>query len=175
MTKKIYYILILIFVFIFASCSKSGQAGNSGEIQPFSDQELNLEKNRWGEGNIPGAEANIPGLVRDVYFEFDSSTIASEFRENLRDYAKSLDENSDLIVQVEGHCDKRGTSEYNMALGEKRARAVAEVLAGYGADKSQITWVSYGEEIPVDPADDESAYAKNRRAHLGLYRKGNKS
>jgi peptidoglycan-associated lipoprotein len=71
-------------------------------------------------------------------------------------------------LHVEGHCDERGTSEYNIALGEKRAKAVVDFFATYGIKPDRISWISYGEEKPFDMGHDESAWAKNRRAHLVL-------
>lgn len=169
-------ISLLISLMALSSCTSKKGAGldpnADGKVAPFSDEELALEEGRWNDGNIPEPGQSIPGLNRDILFGYDSSVIPGEYHQDLQDFAKTLNENADLIVEIEGHCDKRGTSEYNMALGEERAKSVANLLTSFGASKNQITWVSYGEEIPVDPAETEDAYAKNRRAHLALYRKG---
>jgi len=103
-----------------------------------------------------------------VYFELDEDIVSSRGRSVLEAHAWYLSqaENSGTIVTVDGHCDERGTPAYNLALGERRAKAVAQILMSYGVSASQITTVSHGEEMPADPGHDESAWAKNRRASL---------
>ncbi len=104
--------------------------------------------------------------TRVFYFDFDKSTIKPEGRDALIAHAGYLAANPGVRVSVAGHTDERGTREYNMALGERRAQAVERFLIVNGAAKSQIETVSYGEEYPVDPGKTESAYAQNRRAEL---------
>jgi len=101
-----------------------------------------------------------------VYFDFDMSSVSSQFSSLLDAHAKFLTENSNVNVLVEGHADERGTPEYNIALGERRAKAVATYLENMGVSSSQITVVSYGEEKPMVKDRSESAFAKNRRAVL---------
>ncbi|MED5524415.1 peptidoglycan-associated lipoprotein Pal [Gallaecimonas pentaromativorans] len=101
-----------------------------------------------------------------IYFEFDKYDIRPEFAELLEAHAAYLREHSDVKVLIEGHADERGTPEYNIALGEKRAKAVKQYLLGLGVLDSQISIVSYGEEKPLDPSHTEAAFAKNRRAVL---------
>jgi len=103
-----------------------------------------------------------------VYFELDEDIVSSKGRTVLEAHAWFLSqaENSGIIVTVDGHCDERGTPAYNLALGERRAKAVAQILMSYGVSASQITTVSHGEEMPADPGHDESAWAQNRRAAL---------
>jgi peptidoglycan-associated lipoprotein len=102
----------------------------------------------------------------DIYFEYDSSALTPESQDNLRDNAKWLEENPDASVIIEGHCDERGSNEYNMALGDRRAKSVKTFLVDLGTAAQRITTISYGEEKPVDPGHDETAWAKNRRAHF---------
>lgn len=99
-----------------------------------------------------------------VYFDFDTSTLSSQFASVLDAHAKFLNENSNVNVLVEGHADERGTPEYNIALGERRAKAVATYLENMGVSSSQISVVSYGEEKPMVKDRSENAFAKNRRA-----------
>lgn len=99
-----------------------------------------------------------------VYFDFDTSTLSSQFASVLDAHAKFLTENSNVNVLVEGHADERGTPEYNIALGERRAKAVATYLENMGVSSSQISVVSYGEEKPMVKDRSENAFAKNRRA-----------
>ncbi|QBG35094.1 peptidoglycan-associated lipoprotein Pal [Litorilituus sediminis] len=101
-----------------------------------------------------------------VYFGFDVSSVSDEYAAILDAHAKFLNANSDVKVLVEGHADERGTPEYNIALGERRAKAVVTYLENMGVDSSQLSVVSYGEEKPMVMDRTESAFAKNRRAVL---------
>ena len=101
-----------------------------------------------------------------VYFDFDRSTISSEFYSVLDKHAAFLVSNPDKSVVIEGHCDSRGTPEYNIALGELRAKSVQTYLQNAGVSSSQISVVSYGEEKPVVSGSTEAAFAKNRRGVL---------
>lgn len=101
-----------------------------------------------------------------VYFDFDTSTVASEFAALLDAHAVYLRANPGTTVLVEGHADERGTPEYNIALGERRAKAVTKYLTGLGVNESQIESVSYGEEKPLDNSRTEDGFSKNRRAVL---------
>ena len=103
---------------------------------------------------------------RKVYFDFDRSEIRSEFAAVLRAHADYLISNRSINVTIEGHCDERGSREYNVGLGERRAAAVQNFLEAEGVDHTQINTISYGEERPQDPGHDESAWALNRRGVL---------
>jgi peptidoglycan-associated lipoprotein len=102
----------------------------------------------------------------DVLFEFDSATLSIEAQEILRTKAEWLRNNPRASIIIEGHCDERGTNEYNLALGDRRAFSSKSFLVDLGIDDSRLTTVSYGEERPLDPRADEDAWAKNRRAHF---------
>jgi len=101
-----------------------------------------------------------------VYFDFDTSTVSTAFSAVLDAHAKFLNENSHVNVLVEGHADERGTPEYNIALGERRAKSIVTYLENMGVSASQLNIVSYGEEKPMIKDRSESAFAKNRRAVL---------
>ncbi len=101
-----------------------------------------------------------------IYFDFDKSSIAPEYTDILDQHAKFLSANPNVKVLIEGHTDERGTPEYNIALGERRAKSVQSYLENMGVLPSQISIVSYGEEKPVDTSRTEAAFAKNRRAVL---------
>lgn len=121
------------------------------------------------EGDVVGStipEAEPASDLADVRFEYDSSKIKASEAATLKANAKWLKANPSTDVVVQGHCDERGTNEYNLALGERRAKAVAQYLQKLGVASSQLTTVSYGEEMPLDPGHDESAWAKNRRVHF---------
>lgn len=103
-----------------------------------------------------------------VYFELDEDVVSSKGRAVLEAHAWFLSQsiNANTVVSVDGHCDERGTPAYNLALGERRAKAVAQILMSYGVSSSQIKTVSHGEEMPADAGHDESAWSQNRRAVL---------
>ena len=109
--------------------------------------------------------------VRMVHFDFDKSEIRADAREILKKNAEYLKENRDIKVLVEGHCDERGTVEYNLALGQRRAMAVRDYYGRLGIALARIATISYGEEKPLDPASNEDAWAKNRRAETKIGRK----
>jgi peptidoglycan-associated lipoprotein len=105
-------------------------------------------------------------MQEDIYFEFDKSTLTPMAQDNLLRKAGWLRENADATVTIEGHCDERGTNEYNLALGDRRAESAKAFLTDLGIDPSRLTTISYGEERPVDPRSMEEAWEKNRRAHF---------
>ena len=102
----------------------------------------------------------------DVQFEFDSIRLSSEAQEILRKKAQWLKANPDARVTIEGHCDNRGTNEYNLALGDRRAHSAQVFLIDLGIAESRVQTISFGEERPIDTADNEAAWAQNRRAHF---------
>jgi len=110
----------------------------------------------------------VPDMVmqEDIYFDFDKSTLTPAAQDNLLQKAEWLRENPDATVTIEGNCDERGTSEYNLALGDRRAEAAKAFLVDLGIDPMRMTTISYGEERPVDPRHNEEAWAKNRRDHF---------
>jgi peptidoglycan-associated lipoprotein len=119
----------------------------------------------------PMASRSIDDLNRDspmriVYFDYDSAELSAEARAALDANAAVLKKYTTWAVTIEGHCDERGTAEYNLALGERRAAAAQSYLAALGIPASRIKTVSYGKEFPFDPGHDEAAWAKNRRAHF---------
>lgn len=102
----------------------------------------------------------------DIRFDYDKATIRDDARPALTALGKHLMDNPTVRVQIEGHCDERGTTEYNLALGERRAKAARDWLAAYGVGGDRLSTISYGKERPLDPGHDETAWAKNRRAHF---------
>jgi peptidoglycan-associated lipoprotein len=118
-------------------------------------------------GPIGGTAADADLLAkRRVHFAFDSSELDGENRQIVEAHARYLAANPNLHVTLEGHCDERGTREYNLALGERRAQAVARVMRVLGVSANSLTLRSYGEEKPLDPAHNESAWALNRRVEI---------
>ena len=106
------------------------------------------------------------GLIGDVYFDFDRSELRAESTEQLARNANWLRDNPNYVATIEGHCDERGTNEYNLALGERRANAAKSYLVSLGIDGGRLTTISYGEERPVCAESTESCWQRNRRAHF---------
>ena len=104
--------------------------------------------------------------LTDAFFDFDEATLRTDAKTALENNAKWMERNGGVAVIVEGHCDERGSVEYNLALGERRARAAKEYLVSYGIAANRLTTISYGKERPFDPGHDENAWAQNRRAHF---------
>ena len=117
---------------------------------------------------LPAALSNpaSPVFRKIVYFDFDSFEIREEFRGLIQAHANFLQSNKQLKVSIQGHTDERGTREYNLALGQKRAEALRKALVTLGVPDAQLEAVSLGEEKPMNQGTDETAFAQNRRAEL---------
>jgi peptidoglycan-associated lipoprotein len=112
------------------------------------------------------AETQQQVELERIHFAFDKYDLDTDARETLQNNALYLEQNPGVDITLEGHCDERGSDEYNLALGEKRARAAAEYLSNLGVDNDRIRTISYGEEKPLDPASNEEAWSLNRRAEF---------
>lgn len=112
-----------------------------------------------------GSDAGIEGLV-SIHFDFDTASIPAGERAKLSQNAEWIKSHPGQSVQIEGHCDARGSVEYNLALGERRAKSTFEALKSLGVEASRMSVISYGEERPLATGDDEATYAKNRRANF---------
>lgn len=108
------------------------------------------------------------GLLGDVYFEFDLASLDEAARERLARNAEFLRQRPEFVVSLEGHCDERGTNDYNLALGERRAQSARDYLLSLGIDGARLRTISYGEERPVCSTSDESCWQRNRRVHFLL-------
>jgi peptidoglycan-associated lipoprotein len=103
---------------------------------------------------------------RSVYFDFDSNSVKDEYRNLVQAHSKYMTDKRDSKIRIEGNCDERGSREYNLALGQRRAEAVKKVMAVLGVSDGRVETVSYGEEKPASSGHDESAWAQNRRADI---------
>ncbi|MDR0486251.1 MAG: OmpA family protein [Elusimicrobiota bacterium] len=120
----------------------------------------------------PSVKADFDGqYLKVVNFDFDKSEISSLAASILKENAQYLSANLNINIVVEGHCDSRGTVAYNLALGQRRALKVKEYYVSLGIASDRIAAISYGEEKPVDPEENEDAYAKNRRAETKMVSK----
>jgi len=104
----------------------------------------------------------------DIHFDYDSSELSEMAKEGLKEKAAWLKANASVLVNIEGHCDERGTTEYNLALGDRRANTAKSYLVNLGVAASRLNTISYGEEKPLDSAKTEAAYKSNRRAHFAI-------
>ncbi len=150
-----------------SGCSKKGSGSIDGEGADgsISETDLNAQREgRFGSGSIPVAEGE--GLFRDIRFDYDSAAVDEQAHQDLTSNAAVLERDPQIRVTLEGHCDERGTVEYNMALGSERARAVKSALISLGVSSSRIDTISYGEEVPLDQGHDEQAFSQNRRVHF---------
>lgn len=138
------------------------QPVNEGpDVRPLSDEGAvgsDLLSDSNGEG----------GPLADIHFGLDEADLSPEAKATLDQHAQWLQAHPSTKVRVEGHCDERGTVEYNLALGDRRAQAAREYLASRGVDASRLSALSYGKERPIDTGRDEAAYARNRRDHFNV-------
>jgi peptidoglycan-associated lipoprotein len=120
------------------------------------------------DSNDNGVSSGGVSDIETVYFPYDASTLTKEARTSLKKSVTWLNAHPSASIQIEGHCDERGSVEYNLALGEQRASVVKAYLTKMGIDGSRLSTISYGKERPVDSGHDEAAWAKNRRAASNL-------
>lgn len=162
-------LLIALPILAITACSSSDEAANaSGSQTNTGNVETTVVSPMDENGQLSEQELKAQALreTQTIYFAFDNATIARDYEEMLSAHAAYLSKNPNLRVTVEGHADERGTPEYNIALGERRAQAVAKYLEALGVQAEQIAIVSYGEEKPLLLGQTEDVYAKNRRAVL---------
>ncbi|HJV65005.1 MAG TPA: peptidoglycan-associated lipoprotein Pal [Geomonas sp.] len=107
--------------------------------------------------------AELKASLEKIYFDFDDSTLSKDARDRLTHNAEMMKKDSRVNVRIEGNCDERGSDEYNLALGEKRAQAAKKYLTSLGVPAERLSVISYGKEKPADPGHDAAAWAKNRR------------
>ena len=162
-----------LLVFFLAACSTtpkdtsvtsgSGSTASSSDVSS-SDTASSVETSD-SESIVPGSQEDLIVNVGDrVFFDYDSSELDSDAQELLQDQVAWLKQYSDVSVIVEGHCDERGTREYNLALGEKRAQSVKNYLINLGISSDRVSTISYGKERPAVVGSNDGAWAQNRRS-----------
>jgi peptidoglycan-associated lipoprotein len=142
-----------------------GASGATGEDASTSTSALGGDASARGANGM-GANATGPLARKVIYFDFDKSEIKPEFADVIAAHARNLTSNPNLKMKLEGNTDERGTREYNIGLGERRAQAVRRAMMLQGVAESQLTTVSFGAERPAASGDDEAAWAQNRRVEL---------
>ncbi|SEG42000.1 peptidoglycan-associated lipoprotein Pal [Vibrio hangzhouensis] len=163
-------LLIALPVLAMTACSSSDDAASSTGAETTNQQQQETVVATPIDENAQLSEQELKEKAlrenQTIYFAFDNSVIAGDYEDMLAAHAAYLSKDPSLKVTIEGHADERGTPEYNIALGERRAQAVAKYIQALGVQADQIAIVSYGEEKPLVLGQSEDAYAKNRRAVL---------
>ncbi|RFA31344.1 peptidoglycan-associated lipoprotein [Alkalilimnicola ehrlichii] len=171
--KRLSLVLAALSFLVLAGCSTTGDVATETvedeaprqEVETTDTEARAVEDTEALEGD-PLDDPSSPLANRVVYFAFDSSELSSDDIALLEAHARHLANNPDLRVVVEGHTDERGSKEYNLALGERRANAAVRILTLNGVGQNQVESVSFGEEEPVALGSNEEAWAQNRRAEL---------
>ncbi|MEK7793571.1 MAG: peptidoglycan-associated lipoprotein Pal [Candidatus Hydrogenedentota bacterium] len=165
MKKKFVVLTCMLSAMVLVAGCK-GKKGD--DLNQGTDSSSGGPESTTGSG-LPEIDENTifgPSGLQPIYFDYDSFSLRSDALEALRRNADMLSQLPNVVVQVEGHCDERGTQEYNLALGEKRALATREHLIKLGISGNRIVTISYGEEDPADAGQSESSWAKNRRCEF---------
>lgn len=164
MKKYSFYTLVLVFLSIaglfFAACSKKQVKTEEG-IEESELRGRGVVTPRMGK-----VEIGYSGSLHLVHFDYDRYSLSEEAQDALKSNAEWLRSNKNIKIQVEGHCDNRGTPEYNVALGQKRAEAVRNYLIDLGIPPKRFSVVSYGEEKPLSVEETDEAWSQNRRAEF---------
>jgi peptidoglycan-associated lipoprotein len=175
-------LVIMMALLAFFGCAKKGQmAPGPDEVEVVGAEEAVGEPVPYGEGDMgegvteeslrAQARQELQDRMEDISFDFDKYNIRSDARLILQRNYEVLQGAPGAEVFVEGHCDERGTVEYNLALGQRRANAARDYLISLGMGAGEVSTVSYGEERPLDPRQTEEAWAKNRRCHFVILKK----
>ena len=171
-----FFVAISCFAVSLAGCAKKELVKGEGEAATTSTQPSTAKPEVKDEAVQESAVKEAPTVSTDetlsaeqsislenIFFDFDSYVLTTNSRETLTKNAALLQNNGSVNIQIAGHCDERGSDEYNLALGEKRAKAALNYLTTLGVNGSRLSTISYGKEKPVAPGHDEAAWAKNRR------------
>ncbi len=175
-------LMVAAVALLAVGCAKkpvpgAGMAGEAPVVSetPYQSEVTGISEQPVTEAAIAGQPAYLQGEVaiaglNRIFFEFDQFTLTEEARATLAANAAYLKLNEGVQVRIEGHCDERGSDEYNLALGERRALAALNYLVSLGVPASRLSIISYGEELPLEPGHSESAWAQNRRAEFKALR-----
>lgn len=156
--KKTFISTIAILALITAGCAQKGKRGSS-RVSVQGSGNSGLEVNDDSDsGNISPIET--------VYFAFNSASLTGEAKSKLKATAEFLSDNKEVQLQIEGHCDERGGVQYNLALGERRAKSVKRYLTSLGVSSRRLSTISFGKERPVSSGHDEDAWDQNRRGNF---------
>ena len=169
--RRINLLLALVLLFSMSMVNMSCGGGPKHIDDEVSDIDTTTaipEDTVTEEEAAPPSEIIQESQFETVYFDFDKSNLRSDSKSGLDANYDLLMQFPDVMVKIEGHCDERGTVEYNLSLGEKRATSCKDYLVGLGVDASRISTISYGKEKPVDSGHSEAAWSKNRRCEFKI-------
>jgi peptidoglycan-associated lipoprotein len=155
-------LLIVCLGLVISGCGKKDETPVTGK----EETKVAKEESAQEEPGVVPEKAEIEKMLKDVNFDYDKHDIRPKDAEILKGNADLLMKYSVVKVQVEGHCDERGTNEYNLALGERRANSVKNYIVSLGVEANRISTISYGEERPLSGEHNEEAWAENRRGHF---------
>ncbi len=167
--KKLSLLAVLLLALsVGLGCPKKPVTGDAAAGREGSGAAGGEQGGAGGEGTTDRGtvESGDARGLKTIYFDFDKYNLRDDARRQLDANADILRNHSDMNIMIEGHCDERGTDEYNLALGERRAQAAREYLVRLGIDAARINVISYGEERPVAPGHDEESWALNRRGEF---------
>lgn len=171
MSRKIFVVLGLIALSLMIAGNGCGPKPEAEVSEPPVTPEDTTTYEPPVEPEVP-ADQEVMKLTEDefrvAYFDFDKYNLRNDARSALEYNSRLLKDNPEVKILIEGHCDERGTVEYNLALGEKRAKAAMDYLASLGIDKGRMATISYGKEKPVALGHDENSWSKNRRAEFRI-------
>ena len=163
-------LVALLLMALFAGCAKEEPPPPTPEAQPRPAAPALAPAPAPGLGEAARQQRFQQAMQefqnQDISFDFDQYDLRPDARAILDRKVAFLNENGSVRVQIEGHCDERGTSEYNLVLGERRANASKQYVTTAGINTARLSTISYGKERPLDPGHDEAAWARNRRAHF---------
>ena len=184
MRKSIIFLCLIVFVLAYAGCAEkhltksegTSSAQNESAIKQNEQPGIGGSSARQEESakrsiskeqtTMEPAASQLTTDLKDIHFDFDQYSIRQEDRKILSSHADYLFKNKNVKIVIEGNCDERGTTEYNLALGDRRAQEAKKYLVNSGVDQKKIKTISYGKERPLDPDHNEEAWAKNRRDHF---------
>jgi peptidoglycan-associated lipoprotein len=150
--------------------TEPARGGAPETVDPGPDVSAMREEGASAEDFAVSDPSGEGGPLADIYFEFDQASLTDEARATLEKHALWLQNHRDARIIVEGHCDERGTVEYNLALGDRRAQTALEYLVSLGVAAERLRPVSYGKERPIVTGSGEASWSKNRRAHFAVSR-----
>jgi peptidoglycan-associated lipoprotein len=165
-------LVALLLTFLFTGCAKEEPPPPTAEAQPRPGVGAGGASSSSGAAttDVTRSQRFQQALQdfqnQDILFDFDKYDLRPDARSVLDRKVAFMNENASVRSQIEGHCDERGTNAYNLALGERRANAARQYLTTAGVSAGRLSTISYGEERPLDPGHNESAWARNRRAHF---------
>lgn len=180
-------VLVLVSFMLMAGCQKKAivqpEVAQPSTQQPDAMQQQRKDTEKIREQKVESVKSDDMesryaeekrGMFADILFDYDKYDIKDAYKPEMRKVSEWMAKNSPAVVSIEGHCDERGTNEYNLALGDRRARSVKDYLVSLGVPSSRIETISYGEEKPACTEQNEGCWAKNRRAHFVILMKAGK-